>query len=83
MKTRLRSEEELKKMAKYLNETYNVRENRYVSLALPSFPLYPTMAQMLNRYFQEKKWLKNDAKEKNTEQYRKFKGEKFVDYFCL
>jgi len=54
MKTRLRSEEELKKMAKYLNETYNVRENRYVSLALPSFPLYPTMAQSNNQKLLDK-----------------------------
>lgn len=78
MKARLREATELMMMAKYLNEKYNTKGHQYVSLALASYPRIVTLQEGLGRYFLERKWLM-----KNENDYRKFKGERFCEYFNL
>lgn len=77
MKTRLRTEGELQKMANYLNETYNIEGNQYVSLAFPSHPSVVSLKEALKLYFRVRMWLKKD------EEYRKFRGDRFCLYFEL
>ncbi len=71
MKTRYRTDEELEKVRKYLNDHANIEGNKYVSLLVANWSGDLSLTELLNRYFKERRWMKKD------ECYAAFKGEFF------
>ena len=77
-KPKLRNRAELSLFLKYCKERFNVKDGKWCSLALPSQPRFLTAKELLDGYLQQREWLA-----KNDEDYQKFRGVKFCEYFQL
>ena len=96
-KPKLRNRAELSLFLKYCKEKFNIVDGKWCSLALPSCPRFLTTKELLDGYLEQREWLRQSGKTttmwdatmskevtiKDTENYAKFRGEKFCSYFQL
>ena len=97
-KPKLRNRAELSLFLKYCKENFNVKDGKWCSLALASCPRFLTTKELLDGYLQQREWLRQSGKVlgtvwnpttskyvevRDTENYAKFRGEKFCGYFQL